>query len=129
MEQVKVGRELLSHLQKACELIGQISDNAKVSFGYISVGPKISYRHTKEQADELVGQLVGAGFELTNTKRDSYQIERELSIPDFNRFTVSIRHEPTEEDRLEVLKENVEKAQAEWDALHQQLQTNEEVGA
>lgn len=112
-----VGQQLLFHLQMVNELVGQLSENARIAHGYISIDAKKGvWNLTREEALDIKQQLLDMGFELTETKRETYSTEYYLVLPGLDlKFKVS--HRPTEADRLEALQEKVEKAQLEYEEL------------
>lgn len=100
---------LLEQLQT---LIQSIEKIGKLSWGMISLDRVTA----KQEADQVVELLIKDGFELTKTERDSYSVERNLYLPGSN-FSIRVVHKPSEEDRIEILKEQMKKAQDELERL------------
>jgi hypothetical protein len=115
-----VGLEMLQSLVQLNETVAKL-ENMEVSHSHILLRPINGYKMKKEQADQLVSLMIEAGFELKDTKRESYSIDRYLYAPDSKlRFVIS--HEPEEADRIEVLKERLEEAQKEWEKAQAELE-------
>lgn len=91
--------EQLQTLVQSIEKIGALS------WGMISLDRVTD----KKEADQVVEALIKEGFELKKTERDSYNVERNLYLPESN-FSIRVAHKPTEEDRIEILKEQMQKA-------------------
>lgn len=123
---MQVGQKLLNHIQELSNTVEEL-DNAKIGFGFFSIYSNNGNYFKKEEADQLVDTLLSAGFELEKTNRETYRIERELTIPGV-KLSVSVSHRPCDEDKVQLLKEQAEKAQKELLELQEKL-NNKEVSA
>lgn len=93
---------LLEQLQT---LIQSVEKFGKLSWGMISL-ERVTL---KDEADQMMEVLMKDGFELKKTERDSFEVARHFYMPGKN-FSICVKHKPSEEDRKEILKEQIKKA-------------------
>jgi hypothetical protein len=106
-------REQLQTLIQSFEKIG------KLSWGMISLDRTAE----KQEADQMVEVLLNDGFELKKTERSSYEVERQLYLPGTH-FSVCVKHRPSEQDRIDILKEQMKKAADELAKLEELEKVN-----
>lgn len=86
-------------------LIESVQKIGKLSWGMISL-ERVTL---KNEADQMAEVLMKEGFELKETKRDSYEVARQFYLPGTN-FSFMVKHKPSEEDKKDILRDQIKKA-------------------